>query len=198
MVMAPSMRLETFDRGWLPLGKAKLIDWQHLDLNEAPQDATVWANAIKGESVLVRTWCEETDSHFDLTWLAYPSRTTHLAIQISRPEPEHLTLRLQLTAEAGHAAYDEAIEFSVHPNTGLQGRTARIVNGGTLIFDSSSFTLKSLSPSKPKSWRVHQEVRFTLTSASGSPSHWNKSTSSTRPNWIDQVAKKPPSSNHLL
>lgn len=144
--MSPTMRLETFDREWLPLGHAKLIDWQHLDLSEAPQGATVWANAIKGESVLVRTWCEETEHHFDLAWLAHPSRTSHLVIQISGSEPGRIMLKLKLSADSGRAVYDETLEFAEHPQTGLQGLSARTITERTSGFGTSNFTVDPLSP----------------------------------------------------
>lgn len=123
--MPPVMSLETLDRGWLPLGNAKLIDWRFLNQDDVHQGAIAWADSIKGETVLARTWCEETITHLDFAWLAYPNRRGHLTIQVSRPEPKQLIVKLQLSLGTNQTVYREKLEFIEHPQTGLQGKASR-------------------------------------------------------------------------
>ena len=121
------MALGTAERSWIPLGNAKIIDWKYLEKEVSARGATAWISWIFGETVLVRTWCEETVTHFDFEWLAHASRSGHLSIRVSRPEPARLMVKLQLDA-SNLPQYTEVLEFTEHPRTGLQGRSTRIAH----------------------------------------------------------------------
>lgn len=122
------------DRFWLPLGNAQIIDWRHLGRDAPHRGATAWTGRVGGDSVLVRTWCEETTTHFEFAMLAYETLSGHITVRVSRPEPHRLSVQLDVDVPH-HLAFSERAEFLEHPRTGLQGSVAREVQIRSGRFD---------------------------------------------------------------
>lgn len=117
------------DRVWLPLGSAQIVDWRHLDRDPATGSATAWVAGVLGETVLVRTWCEqETTTHFDYEHLARPTVAGRITVRVTRPDPRRLSVRVDVEPRAGSRS-SELTQFEEHPRTGLQSLVARKVDG---------------------------------------------------------------------
>lgn len=132
----PTMVAATPDRVWLPLGNAQIIDWKHLDRDASARGATAWVGSVGGDSCLVRTWCEETTTHFDFAVLSEESLQGRVTLRVARPEPSRLDVRVEANV-AGVLGYTETTTFIEHPRTGLQGSATRELDVASGRFDPS-------------------------------------------------------------
>lgn len=118
------MSAEHIGRSWLPLGHAQIIDWRFLDRDESAKGSTAWIGRVHGETVLVRTWCEETTTHFELMSLCAAEREGRVTVRVARPEPARLQVRVDV--QLGDAVLtNETVAFIEHPRTGQQARVGR-------------------------------------------------------------------------
>ena len=108
----------TSDRAWLSLGNAQIIDWRHLDKEAPARGATAWVGPIGDDTFLVRTWCEETTTHFDFSALAHGDVAGRVSVFVSRPSPGRASIKVDVELPS-RIAYREVVELTEHPRTGL-------------------------------------------------------------------------------
>jgi hypothetical protein len=111
---------------WIPLGSAQLVDWKHLNRPQSARGASAWASRIGSESVLLRSWSNESTTFYEFYFLAHEGLTGTMVVSTSRPEPTRLRLKATIDVE-GRLGYSDIVEFQEHPLTGLHGSTVRTV-----------------------------------------------------------------------
>ena len=111
---------------WIPLGSAQLVDWKHLNRPQSARGATAWTTRVGHESVLLRSWSNESTTFYEFYFLAHEGLTGTMVVSTSRPEPTRLRLKATLDVE-GRLGYSDIVEFQEHPLTGLHGSTVRTV-----------------------------------------------------------------------
>jgi hypothetical protein len=111
---------------WIPLGSAQLVDWKHLNRPQSARGATAWTSRIGSESVLLRSWSNESTTFYEFYFLAHEGLAGTMVVSTSRPEPTRLRLKATIDVE-GRLGYSDIVEFQEHPLTGLHGSTVRTV-----------------------------------------------------------------------
>lgn len=111
---------------WIPLGSAQLVDWKHLGRPQSARGATAWTARVGPESVLLRSWSNESTTFYEFYFLAHEGVAGTMVISSSRPEPTRLRLKATVDVE-GRLGYSDIVEFQEHPLTGLHGSTVRTV-----------------------------------------------------------------------
>lgn len=111
---------------WIPLGSAQLVDWKHLGRPQSARGATAWTARVGPESVLLRSWSNESTTFYEFYFLAHEGIAGTMVISSSRPEPTRLRLKATVDVE-GRLGYSDIVEFQEHPLTGLHGSTVRTV-----------------------------------------------------------------------
>lgn len=114
-------------RIWLPLGKASVLNGRQLGLSALPEAATAWVAEVRSESMMVRTWCEETTTHFEFMAMARAELTGGIAVTVERMQPSQLRLSVVVTL-FGKQAGTETCTLVEHPRTGLQAPVIREVH----------------------------------------------------------------------
>ena len=109
---------------WIPLGNALIVDWRHLGLTASTRNATAWVGRLGEESVVVRTWCQETTTYFEFCFLGREDCFGDIVIFPSREIPSRLNVKIDVQV-AGKIDYTDLVEFDVHSRTGLQATTKR-------------------------------------------------------------------------
>ncbi|MEO1234438.1 MAG: FHA domain-containing protein [Myxococcota bacterium] len=128
-------------RPWLPLGSAHMVDWNHLGHTPAPRGATAWVAALSSQDpVLVRTWTEETVTCFEFWVLNHQALTGKTTVQVSRPEPTRVHVRVELEVPS-YVRYGDLTEFTEHSRTSLLGLRSRELDVREGDFDPSSTPL---------------------------------------------------------
>ena len=121
-----SSRAPEYASPWIPLGSAQIVDWKHLGRSSSARGATAWSTKVGAESVLLRSWSNESTTFYEFYFLAYEGCAGTVVVSTGRPEPTRL--RLKATVDVpGRLGYSDIIEFEEHPLTGLHGSTIRTV-----------------------------------------------------------------------
>ena len=111
---------------WIPLGSAQIIDWRQLDLEPSVRGSTAWVTEVGGGPVLVRTWSQETTTHFEFTHLARAAASGRIVVALTRSEPGLLSVEIRASV-ADAVDLIERAEFREHPRTALQAPGRRSV-----------------------------------------------------------------------
>ena len=111
---------------WLPLGSADLIDWKRLGGRGSQKGASAWVGGLRGDTIIIRTWTEETTTNFEFFMPAYQDFMGEVIVLCERPETGALrvTVNVEVT---DRVSYTDTQEFREHPGTGLFGATLRTV-----------------------------------------------------------------------
>lgn len=116
--------------GWLPLGKAALIDWARLNRPGSTRGATVWVKRIRDEPVLLRRWSDASTHFFEFLGLTDDRLIGTFVVSVTRLEPTRLRLKGTLDVE-GRLGWSDVHEFEEHAKTGLLRRVSRTLDLST-------------------------------------------------------------------
>ena len=112
-------------RRWLPLGSARVVDWNYLERPKAEEGQHAWVADLRGETVLLRAGSIRHGSiAFEFNGLAREDLVGTIAVTPSRPERAHLRLETVVKIER-KLGYVETLTLQAHPRTGLFGLVDR-------------------------------------------------------------------------
>lgn len=110
---------------WLPLGSALAVDWKHLGRPASARGASAWVAALDGESVILRSWGEETTSFFDFVLLSDERVAGSIIVSCTRGEANRLRLKTDVELE-GHVTYTDTSEFRENARTLMLAPFSRV------------------------------------------------------------------------
>jgi hypothetical protein len=109
---------------WLPLGSAHAIDWKHLGRPASARGATAWVTSLEGESVLARSWGEETTSYFDFVMLTDERVAGTIVVSCTRTEGNRLRLKTDVEID-GQLSYTDTADFRENARTLMLAKATR-------------------------------------------------------------------------
>lgn len=101
---------------WLPLGSAHVIDWKHLGRPASARGANAWVTSLEGESVIIRSWGEETTSFFDFVMLSDERVAGTIIVSCTRAEGNRLRLKTEVEVDA-MVSYTDIADFRENSRT---------------------------------------------------------------------------------